>query len=76
MTTARQLAVKLDAPMVNDLGFSKRYVRCLQVLSLVEVLLYIIEFTPVIALLVDGGMPLVDRGGLCLVLTTKGDCMY
>jgi hypothetical protein len=26
--------------------------------------------------LVDGGMPLVDRGGLCLVLTTKGDCMY
>jgi hypothetical protein len=32
MTTARQLVVKLDAPMVNDLGFSKRYVRCLQVL--------------------------------------------
>jgi len=35
-STARQLAVKLDAQMVNDLGFSKRYVRCLQVLHLTD----------------------------------------
>uniref|UniRef100_A0A7I4FR68 Uncharacterized protein n=1 Tax=Physcomitrium patens TaxID=3218 RepID=A0A7I4FR68_PHYPA len=36
MTTARQLAVKLDAPIVNDLGFSKRYVRCLQISEVVN----------------------------------------
>lgn len=29
--TAKQLAAKLEAPIINDLGFSKRYVRCLQV---------------------------------------------
>ena len=68
MTTARQLAVKLDASMVNDLGFSKRYVRCLQVLWLAEVLLYVIEFAPLIALLVYDGRFVIDGGGLCLIL--------
>jgi hypothetical protein len=28
---ARQLAKALEVPLVNDLGYTKRYVRCLQV---------------------------------------------
>jgi hypothetical protein len=30
---ARQLAKALEVPLVNDLGYTKRYVRCLQVHS-------------------------------------------
>jgi hypothetical protein len=30
----RQLAKALEVPLVNDLGYTKRYVRCLQVLIL------------------------------------------
>ena len=29
---ARQLAKALEVPLVNDLGYTKRYVRCLQVI--------------------------------------------
>ena len=29
--SARQLAKALEVPLVNDLGYTKRYVRCLQV---------------------------------------------
>ncbi len=32
MTSARQLARNLEVPMVNDMGYTKRYVRCLQVM--------------------------------------------
>lgn len=31
VTSARQLAKNLELPTVNDLGYTKRYVRCLQV---------------------------------------------
>ncbi|KAJ7557490.1 hypothetical protein O6H91_05G128700 [Diphasiastrum complanatum] len=41
---ARNLAVKLDAPMVNDLGFSKRYVRCLQIAEVVNSMKDLISF--------------------------------
>ncbi|KAG6549797.1 hypothetical protein Mapa_008778 [Marchantia paleacea] len=34
--TAKQLAAKLEAPIINDLGFSKRYVRCLQIAEVVN----------------------------------------
>ncbi|XP_024520157.1 transcriptional corepressor SEUSS [Selaginella moellendorffii] len=41
---AKQLAVQLDAPMVNDLGFSKRYVRCLQIAEVVNSMKDLISF--------------------------------
>ncbi|XP_024399009.1 uncharacterized protein [Physcomitrium patens] len=44
MTSAKQLAVQLDAPMVNDLGFSKRYVRCLQISEVVNSMKDLISF--------------------------------
>jgi len=31
VASARQLAKALEVPLVNDLGYTKRYVRCLQV---------------------------------------------
>ena len=31
LASACQLAKALEIPLVNDLGFTKRYVRCLQV---------------------------------------------
>lgn len=34
VTSARQLAKALEVPLVNDLGYTKRYVRCLQVILL------------------------------------------
>lgn len=34
VASARQLAKALEVPLVNDLGYTKRYVRCLQVLCL------------------------------------------
>ena len=33
VASARQLAKALEVPLVNDLGYTKRYVRCLQVMS-------------------------------------------
>ena len=34
VSSARQLAKALEVPLVNDLGYTKRYVRCLQVICL------------------------------------------
>lgn len=34
VASARQLAKALEVPLVNDLGYTKRYVRCLQVILL------------------------------------------
>lgn len=34
VASARQLAKALEVPLVNDLGYTKRYVRCLQVCTL------------------------------------------
>lgn len=31
VVSARQLAKTLEVPLVNDLGYTKRYIRCLQV---------------------------------------------
>lgn len=33
LASARQLAKALEVPLVNDLGYTKRYVRCLQVMA-------------------------------------------
>lgn len=33
VASARQLGKALEVPLVNDLGYAKRYVRCLQVMS-------------------------------------------
>jgi hypothetical protein len=33
VASARQLAKALEVPLVNDLGYTKRYIRCLQVIS-------------------------------------------
>ncbi|KAH9616838.1 hypothetical protein KSS87_022379, partial [Heliosperma pusillum] len=36
VASARQLAKTLEVPLVNDLGYTKRYVRCLQIFNLVK----------------------------------------
>ncbi|XP_073387311.1 uncharacterized protein [Physcomitrium patens] len=36
VTSARQLAKNLELPTVNDLGYTKRYVRCLQISEVVN----------------------------------------
>jgi len=36
VTCARQLAKALEVPLVNDLGYTKRYVRCLQIAEVVN----------------------------------------
>lgn len=41
---AKQLKAKLEAPNVNDLGFSKRYVRCLQIAEVVNSMKDLISF--------------------------------
>uniref|UniRef100_A0A0C9QW91 TSA: Wollemia nobilis Ref_Wollemi_Transcript_4428_3641 transcribed RNA sequence n=1 Tax=Wollemia nobilis TaxID=56998 RepID=A0A0C9QW91_9CONI len=41
---AKQLKSKFDAPNVNDLGFSKRYVRCLQIAEVVNSMKDLISF--------------------------------
>lgn len=41
---AKQLKSKLEAPNVNDLGFSKRYVRCLQIAEVVNSMKDLISF--------------------------------
>ncbi|EFJ24092.1 hypothetical protein SELMODRAFT_442531 [Selaginella moellendorffii] len=42
---AKQLAVKIDAPSVNDLGFSKRYIRCLQIAEVVSSMEDLVTFS-------------------------------
>lgn len=44
-TMSRQLALKLDAPTVNDLGFTKCYVRCLQISEVVNSMKDLIDFS-------------------------------
>lgn len=41
---ARQLARNMDLPLLNDLGFSKRYVRCLQISEVVNSMKDLIDF--------------------------------
>lgn len=36
VASARQLAKALEVPLVNDLGYTKRYVRCLQISKVVN----------------------------------------
>ncbi|GAU37427.1 hypothetical protein TSUD_395460 [Trifolium subterraneum] len=36
VTSARQLAKALEVPLVNDLGYTKRYIRCLQISEVVN----------------------------------------
>lgn len=43
--SARQLARTLEAPIVNDLGYTKRYVRCLQISEVVNSLKDLIDFS-------------------------------
>lgn len=43
--TARQLARTLEAPTVNDLGYTKRYVRCLQISEVVNSMKDLIDFS-------------------------------
>lgn len=70
MSTARQLAVKLDAPMVNDLGFSKRYVRCLQVFSTNP---FVRTYLHVVLLPVLPPVVLVASSSICgVILKVKG----
>ncbi|KAK2444111.1 transcriptional corepressor SEUSS [Trifolium repens] len=43
VTSARQLAKALEVPLVNDLGYTKRYVRCLQISEVVNSLKDLID---------------------------------
>ncbi|XP_077245670.1 putative transcriptional regulator SLK2 [Tasmannia lanceolata] len=45
VTAGRQLARNLDLQSLNDLGFSKRYVRCLQISEVVNSMKDLIDFT-------------------------------
>ncbi|XP_058086407.1 probable transcriptional regulator SLK2 isoform X2 [Magnolia sinica] len=44
-TAGRQLAKSLDSQSLNDLGFSKRYVRCLQISEVVNSMKDLIDFS-------------------------------
>jgi len=43
--TARHLAKTLEVPLVNDLGYTKRYVRCLQISEVVNSMKDLIDFS-------------------------------
>ncbi|XP_047325359.1 transcriptional corepressor SEUSS-like [Impatiens glandulifera] len=43
VTSARQLAKSLEVPLVNDLGYTKRYIRCLQIAEVVNSMTDLIE---------------------------------
>ncbi|KAJ9560407.1 hypothetical protein OSB04_005567 [Centaurea solstitialis] len=43
--SARQLAKALDVPLVNDLGYTKRYVRCLQISEVVNSMKDLIDYS-------------------------------
>lgn len=45
VTTGRQLARNLELQSLNDLGFSKRYVRCLQISEVVNSMKDLIDFS-------------------------------
>lgn len=45
VATARQLAKTLEVPLVNDLGYTKRYVRCLQISEVVNSMKDLIDFS-------------------------------
>ncbi|GLJ16235.1 hypothetical protein SUGI_0272500 [Cryptomeria japonica] len=45
VATARQLAKALEVPLVNDLGYTKRYVRCLQISEVVNSMKDLIDFS-------------------------------
>ncbi|KAH9533041.1 hypothetical protein CY35_18G030000 [Sphagnum magellanicum] len=45
VTSARQLARNLEVPMVNDMGYTKRYVRCLQISEVVNSMKDLIDFS-------------------------------
>ncbi|KAH7446597.1 hypothetical protein KP509_01G063700 [Ceratopteris richardii] len=45
VTAARQLTRTLEAPTVNDLGYTKRYVRCLQISEVVNSMKDLIDFS-------------------------------
>ncbi|RLN01077.1 hypothetical protein C2845_PM06G12350 [Panicum miliaceum] len=42
---ARQLAKALEVPLVNDLGYTKRYVRCLQIAEVVNCMKDLIDYS-------------------------------
>ncbi|ERN19874.1 transcriptional corepressor SEUSS [Amborella trichopoda] len=43
--TAKQLAKSLEVPLVNDLGYTKRYVRCLQISEVVNSMKDLIDYS-------------------------------
>lgn len=45
VASARQLAKALDLPLVNDLGYTKRYVRCLQISEVVNSMKDLIDYS-------------------------------
>eukprot|EP00252_Welwitschia_mirabilis_P015468 TRINITY_DN33_c1_g5_i1.p1 TRINITY_DN33_c1_g5~~TRINITY_DN33_c1_g5_i1.p1 ORF type:complete len:914 (-),score=181.68 TRINITY_DN33_c1_g5_i1:737-3478(-) len=45
VTTARELAKTLEVPLVNDLGYTKRYVRCLQISEVVNSMKDLIDYS-------------------------------
>ncbi|KAH7441518.1 hypothetical protein KP509_03G041400 [Ceratopteris richardii] len=45
VTAAKQLTRTLEAPTVNDLGYTKRYVRCLQISEVVNSMKDLIDFS-------------------------------
>ncbi|KAJ7566688.1 hypothetical protein O6H91_02G114700 [Diphasiastrum complanatum] len=45
VTSSRQLARNLEVPTVNDLGYTKRYVRCLQISEVVNSMKDLIDFS-------------------------------
>lgn len=45
VASACQLAKTLEAPLVNDLGYTKRYVRCLQIAEVVNIMKDLIDYS-------------------------------
>ncbi|KAF5467818.1 hypothetical protein F2P56_012031 [Juglans regia] len=45
VASARQLAKALEVPLVNDLGYTKRYVRCLQISEVVNSMKELIDYS-------------------------------
>ncbi|XP_051139894.1 transcriptional corepressor SEUSS isoform X2 [Andrographis paniculata] len=45
VSSARQLAKALEVPLVNDLGYTKRYVRCLQISEVVNSMKDLIDYS-------------------------------
>ncbi|VFR00284.1 unnamed protein product [Cuscuta campestris] len=45
VTSARQLVKALEVPLVNDLGYTKRYVRCLQISEVVNSMKDLIDYS-------------------------------